>query len=344
MKPRVVQFTTNLARGGAETQVAHLASRLPRRGFDVHVVSLVRPTAFADELAAEGVEVHAPGLRRVPGLLRDLAPDVLHCHMFHANVAGRMLRIALPFPLVISTLHSLAESGQSTARVGARDLAYRITGRLADVTVGVASAVIERHAAAAAIDRRRARVIPNGIDTVAFAPDPAVRAEVRRSLGIPEDEWVWLAAGRVMWKKDYSTMLAAFARGVGGTLLIAGDGPDLEALRKTAPEEVQFLGARTDVDRLMRAADGFVLSSVVEGLPVALLEAAAAGLTCVATDVGGMREIGVPYLVPPRSPEALASAMTEAARIPVSIRERVLERFDIENVVEQWVRLYREML
>lgn len=114
--------TTSLARGGAETQVALLAIALAR-GWAVHVVSLVGQNAFDAELAAAGVEVHSLGMKpgradlrgaaRLAVLLRRVRPAVLHCHMFHANLMGRLARLAFPIPRVISTLHSMAEGGRA---------------------------------------------------------------------------------------------------------------------------------------------------------------------------------------------------------------------------------------
>ena len=120
-----------------------------------------------------------------------------------------------------------------------------------------------------------------------------------------------------MWKKDYPTMLRAFAAQRQGVLLIAGEGPEEAALRALAREleaNVRFLGLRADVPELMNAANGFLLSSVVEGLPMALLEAASSALPCVATDAGGVGEIVLDgqtgYLVPPGDPAAFGAAMS----------------------------------
>ena len=103
----------------------------------------------------------------------------------------------------------------------------------------------------------------------------------------------------------------------------------------------------------MNAADAFVLSSTVEGLPTVLLEAAASGLPCVATAVGGVSEAVIPdrtgYLVPPGDAPALAAAMTRmasAARGEMSrgAREFAIVHFDLRVVVDQWESLYRELL
>lgn len=346
---RVALLTTNVARGGAETQVAHLAIALRKRGWDVGVISLVKPSAWQDELREAGVPLLYKGIAGVPLILREVRPAILHCHMFHANVLGRMLRLICPVPVVISTLHSLAESSRTSDVVRWRDALYRLTDPLADVTVAVSASVAERHESVRAASR--VRVIPNGVDTEVFRPDVPRRERVRAELGVGR-EFVWLAAGRIMWKKDYPTLLEAFAQLDRGILLIAGAGPDEAGLRASAGANVRFLGARDDLPALMNAADGFVLSSVVEGLPLVLLEAGASGLLCVSTDAGGVRETGIPLaIVPPRDAAALARAMADVMRMPEehrraageAARAGVREHFDINAVVTSWEKLYREL-
>jgi glycosyltransferase involved in cell wall biosynthesis len=350
MKPRLAMVTTNLARGGAETQVALLACGLSRRGWDVSVISLVRPTAFEKELAAAGVPVFSldmqPGIPNPLGylrllrILRQLRPQIVHSHMFHANLLARTARILCPVPALISTLHSVAESGRGSKSMLWRDLLYRITDPLADQTVAVTKAV----------PGRNLRVIPNGVDTALFRPDPVKRARVREALGLGR-EFAWLAVGRLMWKKGYETMLRAFTTVASGVLLIAGTGPQEAELRQRGTA-ARFLGEREDIADLLAACDGFVQSSVVEGLPMALLEAASSALPCVAADAGGVSEIilheRTGYLVAPGNPDALAAAMSgvmnlpeiERQRIGMAAREHVQARFDLAVVIAQWEELY----
>ena len=351
MTARVALLTTNLARGGAETQVARLAIELRSRGWDVSIVSLLPPSCFVDELAAVRVPVVAPGLRRLPFILARLRPQILHCHMFHANVAGRLCRLAVPVPVVISTIHSMKESARGLRHARARDWVYRLTDGLVDVNVFVSQAAAGRHLEARAMPPRKAQIIGNGVDLQRFRPDAGRRSSARAALGW-NDRFVWLAVGRLMWKKDFPALLTAFARLPPCVLAIAGTGPDEAALRNNAPPGVEFLGARDDVADLMAAADGFVLSSVVEGLPVVVLEAFASGLMCVGTDVGGVGETGPVMLVPPRDPDALAEAMRRVMEVPAAERLRrgeaaraqVASRFSWPAIAGQWETLYRELL
>jgi len=359
-------LTTSLARGGAETQVVLLAVELRRRGWEVHVASLVKPAWFQDELAAAGVSLHslamAPGrpdlagAARLAAILRTIRPAVLHSHLFHANLMGRLARLAFPVPRVISTLHSLAESSQRSPDARCRDRLYRITDSLADFTVAVCPAVAERHAAAGAVAAKRLRIIPNGVDTRKYQPDGARRAHVRQLMGV-SGEFVWLAAGRLMWKKDYPTLLRAAALQPGCLLWIAGSGPldgELLDMARELHVNARFLGPRDDLPDLMNAADGMVLSSVVEGLPMVLLEAAASGLPIVSTAAGGaaeaVEESRTGFLTPCGDPHVLAEAMARVTGMPPEARRQMgaaaralaARKFDAGAVVSQWEALYRE--
>ena len=364
MTAPIVLLTTNLARGGAETQVAQLAISLRRRGWQVSVISLLEPSAFERELASSDVPVYSlrmqPGspnllaLARLVAILRKLRPRILHSHMFHANLLARVTRLICPVPVVISTLHSIAESSRRSGDAGRRDWLYRITDALSDVTVSVSAAGAARHESARAVPRAKLRVIPNGVDVERFRPDAAERARTRDVLDI-RDEFVWLAVGRLMWKKDYPTMFRAMARRRTGVLLIAGAGPlesDLRTLASELGVNLRFLGEREDIPELMNACDGLLLSSVVEGLPMVLIEAASSGLLSIATDVGGVREAVVDertgYVVPPEDPEAFAEAMSrlvelsDQARRDMSraARDHAVARFDLGIVTSEWERLY----
>lgn len=362
----IVLLTTNLAPGGAETQVALLAESLAARGWTVHVISLLEPTAFRDSLARAGVHVHSlgmsPGLpdpravARLASLLRRIRPAALHCHMFHANLLGRLARLLFPLPRVFSTLHSLGESSRRSPDLHRRDRLYRLTDPLADLTVAVCHAAAVRHAEARAVAPRKLRVIPNGVDTARFRPDNRRREAARRSLGV-SDEFVWLAAGRLMWKKDYPTMIRAASARTGRKLWIAGAGPqesELRALASASEAQIEFLGLRADLPDLMNAADALVLSSTVEGLPMVLLEAAASGLPCVSTTAGGAAEAisegETGFLSPCGDPASLAASMARIEALSPddrlamgrAARALALERFDIAAVTSQWEKLYLE--
>jgi glycosyltransferase involved in cell wall biosynthesis len=208
-------------------------------------------------------------------------------------------------------------------------------------------------------------VVPNGVDTAQFRNVDAGRREsIRRSLGI-DDEFVWLAVGRFDVAKDYANMLRGFAKvreqQPQGILLLAGRGSlqgETEALARglALGSGVRFLGIRQDVPELMSAADGYVMSSAWEGMPIVLLEAAAAGLPIVATRVGGnvevVREEESAFLVPPRDSDALGLAMLRLMGLSGAQRRSMGERgrehvrthYGLSRVVDRWEEIYRRVL
>ncbi|MCU0227282.1 MAG: glycosyltransferase [Bryobacterales bacterium] len=373
--PPVLLLVTHLALGGAEAQVAMLARQLRSRGWPVSVVSLRSPTAHAAELQAEGIPVHTlamePGKPRPTALLRYLRllrqgkPAIIHAHLFHANMLARLGRLLCPTTAVISTIHSLAESSQRSAAVGLRDTLYRISDAYSHRTVCVSEAVAARHRQAGAIRAHRSIVIGNGADPSRFHPCPTTREETRAALALG-DTFTFLAVGRLMWKKDYASLLRAMAQlprestqCPRATLLIAGDGEqrrELQALASALDVDVRFLGARDDIPALMQAADAFVLSSLVEGLPVVLLEAALSALPCVATDVGGVAEALCPqardFLARPNHPASLATNMARVLALSSvqrralgeAARKDALQRFTAQAIASQWEGLYRTLL
>lgn len=365
---RCILAITGLAYGGAETQLVHLATQLKERGWEVRVVSLTPPKAYVEELEAIGISVFSLGIRRrVPDprpilrlarLIREWRPHIVHSHMVHANLLARIVRLLAPIPVLICTAHSIDEGGRL------REVLYRLTDPLCDLTTQVSKAGLERYVRVGAVPAKKIRFIPNGVDTARFRPDPEVRQALRQELGAG-NAFVWLAVGRFDPPKDYSNLLQAFAQVVRerpeALLLIAGDGPLRPAMEELARkldlnEKVRFLGIRWDVPALMNAADAYVMSSAWEGMPMVLLEAGASGLPIVATDVGGNREVVLDgktgFLVSPKDPKALAQAMLRLMNLAPEVRKQMGEaarqyieaNYSLERIVDQWERLYRELL
>ncbi|MDM7325323.1 MAG: glycosyltransferase [Thermus sp.] len=373
---RVLFLVTGLGRGGAETQVALLAKGMQARGWQVRVVSMIPPDPEGPkgELDSAGIPVHSlgmvqgrpspSGLWRLARLVKGFRPQVVHAHMIHANLLARVTRVMAPIPVLVCTAHSTVEIGRSFRSERATHLAYRLTDFLCDLTTQVSPEGVRRFLAGRAVPPGKLRYIPNGVDTTRFAPDGELRARMRGELGLAEDAFVWLAVGRLEEAKDYPTLLQAFVGVIRqhpeARLLVVGKGSLESHLRSLAQAlglegAVALLGLRQDIPGLMAAADAFVMSSLWEGMPMVLLEAHAAGLPVVATDVGGNREVvqeGVTgYLVPPGDPDALAGAMLRMADLPrdgrtgmgLRGREWVEARFSFQTILDQWENVYTEL-
>jgi len=279
--------------------------------------------------------------------------------MIHANLLARMTRLFVKVPVLICTAHSITEGGRP------RELAYRLTDSLADITTQVSEAGKQRYIQVGAVPPHKIVYIPNGIDTSRFQPNPMVRQAVREQLGCAPDAFVWLTVGRLEPVKNHLELLCAFREVTAvhphARLLIAGQGPLQAATEQRITElglaeRVRLLGVRRDIPDLLNAADAFVLPSLWEGMPLTLLEASATALPIVATDVGGNAEVVLEgetgYLVPVKDTEALAQAMlrvmnlSEADRSAIGQagRAHVVQNFDLERVVDRWEALYRELL
>jgi glycosyltransferase involved in cell wall biosynthesis len=178
----------------------------------------------------------------------------------------------------------------------------------------------------------------------------------------PEGNFLWFAAGRLDPVKDYPTLLMAmFEVPESARLVIAGSGPLEEELLRLSTRlglerRVKFIGFDRDVLRWMQTADGFVLSSRWEGLPMSLLEAAACAMPALATDVPGTREVIIDgetgWLAPAGDAAGLGKVMTQVMQMPPEMlsamgeraRRNVMDRFSMNAVLDQWEEQYAELL
>lgn len=354
--------------GGAEAQVVRLATEFSARGWAVCVVSMLDPSGYVDVLEQNGIEVHSLGMKagvpdfraifRLRSIIRRFQPDVVHCHMYHSNILGRITRLLCPMPVLICTAHNLRETSERDGPTWHKELLYRITDGLADYTTIICNAGFDRYVRVGAAPQRKLQVVPNGIDMDVFAPSGQRRDRTRNALGIGS-EFVWLAVGRLVKQKDYPTLFRALSmlERHGVVVLIAGSGPLERELRAECARLglegwVRFCGTREDILDLYNAADAFVMSSKLEGLPMALLEAASVGLPAVATNVGGNSEVLVDgvsgYLVPPAAPDRLATALQKLMQcsparrnsMGLAARQHCREHYQISAVMDQWLELY----
>jgi glycosyltransferase involved in cell wall biosynthesis len=362
-------FAPVLDTGGTQRHLQQVLRLLDGTRFTAEVYTL-RPGGDVErELRAAGIPVTtlAVGRRlaspramqvivRTAAALRARNVHVVHGYQWRPALVGSIVARLAGVTLVLASKRSL--TGESrTAR-----LAWRVIGRRVDTIVVNAEAL--RDEAEAHGTRARWRVIPSGVDVDRFADTPAV-AEAKQALGLDPRRPVVGTVGRLEARKgharflDAARVLLASANGLRPQLLIVGDGPLRASLAQQADalgvaDSVHFTGALADVRVPLAAMDVFVLPSDAEGMSNALLEAMAAGRPVVATAVGGTVEVlegesGV--LVPPRDPEALASAVLRllsdpvgARRLADAARRRVADAFGARAMVARLEALYVERL
>ena len=363
---RIVYVLNSLGMGGAERQALALAGRMAGCG---HTVALLILKPRLAEEWPTSLDVCQLNMKKNPiSLLAGLAkgrrfllefhPDLAHSHCFHANIVARLLKLAVPETVVLSTVHNVYEGGWQ------RMLAYRLTDGLSCLTTLVSEEAARRYLRLKAVSKRKCAVVSNGIDTVEFAPSAERRARMRAMMGAT-GEFIWLAAGRMVAAKDYPNLLRAFALALTACsdtrLWIAGEASarEFSKVRGLVAElglddSLRWLGLRRDMPALFDAADGFVSSSAWEGMPLAVGEAMAMEKPVVATDVGGVREMvgeaGV--MVPPKDSDALAAAMLDLMRrmpedrcaLGCQARERIASNFSMDARADEWEVLYRTLL
>jgi glycosyltransferase involved in cell wall biosynthesis len=363
---RIVYVLTTLAMGGAERQVLSIAGRMAARGHAVAllVVKSHEPEDCGTDLNVVHLNIGKnatsviAGLRRGTAFLRQFRPDVIHSHNFHGNMLARMMRLSCRDARLIATIHNVYEGGRM------RMLAYRVSDWLVERTTAVSGAVAERFIKRKAVHKSKCVVVTNWIETADFAPNAERRLAMREQMGV-SDEFVWLSVGRITAAKDIPNLLRAF--GVAWRevpqmeLWIAGNAPTpgkkinvAISMPHGAMDRVRWLGLRRDVAALLDAADGFVLSSAWEGMPLALGEAMAMEKPALATDVGGVPELvgecGV--IVPPRNAAALPEAMLALMRrtqhdrdaMGRLARERIVKHFSMDRKADEWEALYHSVL
>lgn len=360
---------TGLGAGGAETALARLAPRFDRDRWETVVVGLGPDGIAADALRRAGIETIALGVgttRTAAGgavallrFARTRRPDLVHGWMYHGNLAAALAATGRLVWGIRQGLYDFADSPRSTR------LAIRIGAALSFLPDRIVYNADEARRQHEAIGYREtgALLIPNGYDVAAFAGSPDARERIRAALGLsPEDEVVGFVARRHPVKNHEGFFEAASriaARRPSVRFLLAGPGTDDPSLlglaeRAGIAARVRLLGERGDVPDLLHAFDLATLASHGEAFPNALAEAMAAGVPCVATDVGEVRSLlgDTGLLVPPRDPGALAEGWEKLLALGLqgrramgaAARERVQARFGIDRAVAAYEGVYGEVL
>lgn len=368
---RIAQCIHGVGLGGAQQVVKGLIETSDPQQL-THVVYCCVDGVRRAEIEAAGARVHVIP-RRVPrvdpfwigALARRMSADhvdLVHTHLFGDSLHGLLAARRRGLPVVM-TLHGLAEAHPPLQRAGYRWLIPRSAAVVACSNLARDSWRRFLGEGASGIE---IGAIPNGVSARASERSRAeTRARLCADLGIPGDALLVAAIGRLAPQKAYRHLLEAMAGLAPAVrarcrLLVLGDGPlrsDLEARseRLGLAASTTFAGTRTDVAELLPGIDVVAFSSLVEGMPMALLEAMAAGRALVATAVGGIPEAvrdGVEaLLVPPGDPAALGAALERLAtdgelrrRLGESARRRFLERYTVEPMAAAYRDLYRDVL
>ncbi len=361
----ILHVIPTLDRGGAEKQLVLLATGLPREEFEVHIAVLTRSGPLETDLTRAGIPVthfhkrHKidPGawwrLKRHIGQLR---PDLVQTWLFSANSYGRTAAMAAGVGRIVASERCVDRWKAWHELVIDRFLARR-TARIVVNSMGVRDFYV-RHG----LPADKFVVIPGGVSP--SPPSDLDRAGALASLGLPAHARLIGAVGRlwpqkrikdVIWAADLLKVIRDDVH-----VLVIGDGPRRARLERFCAQveiedRVHFLGHRDDVPRLMPHFDVLWLASSYEGLPNSIMEAMAAGVPVVATDIPGNRDLVVPsetgYLVAVGDRAAIARQTAKilddralASRLGAAARVRVHTNFSVDQMIQRHAQLYRELL
>ncbi len=366
---RVLFVSTSTTLGGAEKTLYCLATGLDPRQFQVAGVVSLKPLGhYGERLAGRGLKTQSLGMRRWPslgnaaalaGIVARERPDLVHAVMYQAIQLCRFVkgRAGAPFRLISSPRVNYRTRPLWTLLV---DRWFKAADDLL---------ICESEASREFLLRRqgyapdRVRTIYNGVDAPRPEEGLGARLGLRRELGLSEDAVLAACVGRLDVQKGHEVLIEAWSRLPRAPELhcvIIGDGPlrgklEAEVRRRHLEDRVHILGERADARSWLRACDIFVLPSLWEGLPNALLEAMSLGLPVVASAVDGICEVvrqgqdGL--LVPPRDPAALSRAIASLRADPQlrrnlgeSARLRVTERFSFPAMMAGYAAAYRDVL
>ncbi len=361
LRTNVLMMTDVTGRGGAEKALVDLAVRLDRTRYNVTVCASRSAGNYQPILDEAGVRTiildrksrwETYKLLGLLKLMRRERIDILHTHLFGSNTWGRILGRLAGVPVIIAHEHW---SSKSQREVWVDRLLYRLSDRILVPSEASKRIVMEMER----IPAHRLSVLYNGVDISHFNPGSASGCEVRRELGIRCEELVIGTVGRLSPEKGGVDVLIRAVERLHrdhprARLVVVGDGPlkpDLEKVGDDLGSNVIFTGTRTDVSRLLSAMDIFVLPSLKEAMPIALLEAMAMRLPVVATRVGGVPEIVEDgengLLVPPGDEPALHAALQHLADDPALMstvahagQAHVQANFTLDSMVARVEQLY----
>jgi len=291
---RILYVITSTAAGGAERALYDLAAGVSAAGHTVKVISLYPAGYYAEKLREKGIETvslnmaYRPKISDLIKLKREIIsfkPDVVHAMLYRAIQMCRVLK--KDFKLFTTPHTNYLKKSKFLRLI---DAALKLKD---DMSLAESYSTADFLKLFQSYSEKRVKIILNS-PGAEFKPDKEAREKTRAETGF-ENKTVFISVSRLNTEKGQSFLLNAFAKLYNGhkdaILVFAGDGPDKDVLQTVAQNlglqnAVRFLGFRSDVPALLNAADIFVLPSLSESLPLALLEAAACGLPLIAGDTG----------------------------------------------------------
>lgn len=354
--------------GGAERVIYNLVENTDRLKYDVSILCLDQPIGpFGLGLKEKGYQIDA--LRRKQGLdpsligkVRDYVIShnihVLHCHQYTPYIYGLFASIYTSAKVIFTEHGRFHPDRRRMKRIIFNPILARFTPSITSISSATKEALVRYEK----IPRDRVRVIYNGIEDLNYGRLKLAN-DLKKSWGIAEGGFVLGTVARLDSIKNHPLMIRALKRITGKFpdtfLIIVGDGPERERLEDLTSElgierRVIFTGFQEDTHLFYGMMDLFLLTSFSEGTAMTLLEAMAAGLPCIVTNVGGNPEIvkegETGFIVPSDDEKALSdkicSLLGDGAlrkKMGQAARKRFEERFTVEKMVREYEKIYDEI-
>lgn len=374
-KQRILHFIESEGVYGAERVILNLSQQLSLDTQYIPVVGCIvnspqSQSDLYDAALAAGIEavkipiankyvlLHLP---RAARQLQQLKIDLIHSHGYKPSVYGFIIRL-LTGMRVLSTCHLWFEPSKAPLKARVMIRLEKFFYRWYPKIVGVSEPILAvlRNSG---LDNRRLALIRNGVD-IPSTPDTEELQQLRTSLEISPTDYCIINSARLTRQKDQACLISAARllreKNIPVKVLIVGQGP-LEAELKQQIQDlgldnqVRLLGFRQDIPSLLAMADVFALPSIDEGMPMSLLEAAAAAKPIISTLVGDIgkliRNEDTGLTIPVGSPEALAEALLElhsnpalANRLAMNAHKAMMENYSSYAMCQQYILIYRELL
>jgi glycosyltransferase involved in cell wall biosynthesis len=363
---KVLQLLISMPVGGAENMVSALATCLAPREFQVTVACIGAPGPMGEELKRSGCRVISLGLdikyaskfliiRRLRDLLRELRPEILHTHLYHPNLYGRIASLGMGLKGRVATVHNVYKRVKMHRR-----LMNWLLGQVSDCVVVFSPEVAKDVLHYDRIAPSRLRLLSPGVRVEERSVRES-REAARERLGIKG--FCIGTVARLEEQKGHEYLLEAISQVRSEiadlAVVIVGDGPRRSQMEEQAASLgvsgcVRFLGTRRDVPLILRGLDLYVQPSLWEGIPLTLLEAMGAGVPAISTRVGRAPEVIQDgengRLVPPGDADALAAAILDAYRHPEWRRRwkelgefTIREKYSLDRMLRQFADIYLDI-
>jgi len=373
-KRKILHVITSTGTGGAETTLLNFLAHTNREYFSHQVISLAPIGEIGEKIKTLSIPVFSAGMQtslqsagafmRLLKQMRLSSTDLVHCWMYHANLAGGIGARLLGKPSLWAIHHH--QPADTLLKAGTRQVARfgaRLSHWMPEAIIYCAQSAQVAHENTG-YDASKSVVIENGFDTEQFKPDREANRRMRASLRIDQDAVIVGHIGRFHPTKDHLTFLKAAAtvdskkRNI--VFVLCGQGVD--ANNETLVEQVSvlglsgrihLLGRREDMPSVFSMLDILVSSSLSEAFPSVIGEAMSCGIPCVATDAGDSARLiaDTGLVVPVREPILLAEAITQLVEQPeqrrllgTAARRRIQEYFGVDSMLQKTEALYERMI